>query len=306
MQFRNSLASMALLACLAGCSSTGKKTSVDTPKPADPIATEFIGQGFTGSHGVTEWGDQIAVTNSYGKPPSIGVITGTTSLPRVLFTRNMATPIGLTALPDGRLLFCDVNSSMVLLLDAEGKVIAKVAAEQPWNTTLLSSSSETTTLALVQNTGEISLLNIAGDSIKRTTLLQSIGPNPFGIAWHPGLSQLLVSMQAEGKVFALPFDPENPGAPIRARIFAMSLDNPEGIAVDANGNVWIAETAAHRVAIYDAEGVLLARTAVGVLRFPVAVVAARDNTVLIGCGGDSGKVFRMRYDAGIINESAAR
>jgi sugar lactone lactonase YvrE len=294
---RNLSLSITFLALLAGCSSTGKKDALDHPATPEPIATEFIGLGFTGSHGVTQWGDQIAVTNSYGKPPSIGVVSGTATAPRVLFTRNMTNPIGITALPDGRLLFCDVSAGAVLLIEAEGKVIAKAAAEQPWNTTMISANRGGVTLALVQNTGEIGLLNITGDSIKHTTLLANIGPNPFGVAWHPGLGQLLVTMQADGKVFALPFDPENSGAPIRARIFAMPLDNPEGIAVDDSGNVWIAETAAHRVAIYDAEGVLLARTAPGVLRFPVAVVAAGDDTVLIGCGGDSGKVFRMKYDA---------
>jgi len=292
-QFTTSILAVVLL---TGCSSTRRKASVEASKSPEPIVTEFVGIGFTGSHGVAQWGEQVVVTNSYGKPPSIGVVSGTTTAPRVLFTRHMTNPIGITALPDGRLLFCDVSAGVVSLLDPDGKVTDKVEVAQPWNTTVISADRNSTTLALVQNTGEIGLLNIQGDSVKHTTILPSIGPNPFGIAWHPGLGQLLVSMQAEGRVFALPFAPENPGAPIRARIFAMSLDNPEGIAVDTSGNVWIAETAAHRVAIYDAEGELLARTTAGALRFPIAVVASSDNTVLIGCGGDSGKVFRMRYD----------
>lgn len=77
---------------------------------------------------------------------------------------------------------------------------------------------------------------------------------PLGVAWHPD-GRLLVSDGAEGSIVVLD------GKGVRSgEIGAGLLDRPCGLAVDAEtGRIFVADTAAHAVLVFDAEGRMLER-----------------------------------------------
>lgn len=209
--------------------------------------------------------------------------------------KGFTCPAGLAEAPGGQLLVCEVKASRVLLLGPDGATLSRIEVPAPWNLARLPSPDREALFAVIHFRGELTLLRVRDGKLEPGALLPAVGEFPFGIAWHPVRRELLVTMQAEGKVLRLPFDPEAPIRPMKPATFLDGLINPEGIAVDASGNIWVAETAEHRVAVYAQDGELIGLTPTGALRFPVSLSAGRDNTVLIGCGGDSGRIFRGRW-----------
>ncbi len=283
----------AFLAC-AGPTPSGPRAGEGTPS-ASGIRLEFVGLGFKGGHGVAEWGDRIAVSDTYGRAPGLGVVSGGESPPQTLAMKGWSGPAGLTPVPGGGLLVCDVTGSRIKLVDAQPTTLDSIELPAPWNCTRLPSDEEAPLYAVIHFRGEMTLLRVRGGKLEPGSLLPAVGEFPFGIAWHPARRELLVTLQADGRVVRFPFDPGAPIRPMKPATFLDGLINPEGIAVDVAGNIWVAETAEHRVSVFAPDGELLGRTPVGALRFPVSIAPGRDNTVLVACGGDSGRVYRARW-----------
>lgn len=288
-----------LLALSSGCAGARKASHASGAADSlhSAISLEVVGMGFRGSHGVSEWGAQVAVANTYGEAPCIGVVGGADTPPRVVAMKGFSGPAGLAAAPERGLLACDVKGNRVVLLDSAGATTDSIQVPAPWNLARLPSPEGDALFAVIHFRGEMTLLRVREGRLEPGALLPAVGEFPFGIAWHPGRRELLVTMQAEGRVLGLPFDPDTPIRPMKPHVLLDGLINPEGIAVDATGNIWVAETAEHRVAVFDASGERIGVTPPGALRFPVSLSAGRDNTVLVGCGGDSGRVVRACWSA---------
>lgn len=221
-------------------------------------------------------------------------------------------PNGHKILPDGTHLVCDGNQRAVLRLDAAGKLIGKAASE--YDGKPLRSPNDLTLDAHggfyftdpggsnIQNPiGTVYYVNARGE-------IQPVAEGlafPNGIALRPEGKTLLVGESNHNRI--LSYDVLAPGKLGKMRVFAnlpkkqgeQIANEPDGICLDADGNLYVAHYGMRQVQVYSPGGKLLRRYAAGNLTTSnVAFGGARlDQLYVTGALGDEktskGALFRL-------------
>jgi len=221
-------------------------------------------------------------------------------------------PNGHKILADGTHLVCDGSQRAVLRLDPAGKLLGKAASE--YDGKPLRSPNDLTLDAHggfyftdpggsnIQNPiGTVYYVNARGE-------IQLVAEGlafPNGIALRPGGKTLLVGESNHNRI--LSYDVLAPGKVGRMRVFAnlptkqgeQIANEPDGICLDADGNLYVAHYGMRQVQVYSPAGKLLRRYAAGNLTTSnVAFGGARlDQLYVTGALGDEktsrGALFRL-------------
>jgi gluconolactonase len=217
-------------------------------------------------------------------------------------------PNGHKITADGHHLICDAERHAVLLLDTLGRELAPAAMESegqplrgPNDLTLdpaggfyftdPGGSSAENPIGTIHYTGR--------DQITHTIAEELAFPN--GIVLRPGGKELLVGESQRNRILAYPvIEPGKLGEP---RVFARlpakdpalgQMDNqPDGMALDAEGNLYIAHYGMGRVQVLDPEGKLIRSYAGGNLLTSNVAFAGPELDQLYVTGGNPGALFRL-------------
>ncbi|MCA1560181.1 MAG: SMP-30/gluconolactonase/LRE family protein [Acidobacteria bacterium] len=185
-------------------------------------------------------------------------------------------PNGHKILPDGTHLVCDGSHHAVLRLDANGAVIGKASAES--NGVPLRSSNDLT----LDAHGGFYFTDPGGSSEKnpigtvhyvgksgRTHLVTGGLAFPNGIVLRPDGRTLLVAESGHNRILSIAV--EAPGKVGDRKIFAtlpqksgdQIANSPDGIALDADGNLFVAHYGMRQVQVLGTNGTLLRTYAAG-------------------------------------------
>jgi gluconolactonase len=221
-------------------------------------------------------------------------------------------PNGHKILADGTHLVCDGSQRAVLRLDATGKVIGKASSE--CNGKPLRSPNDLTLDSrggfYFTDPGGSNLQNPFGtvhyvDARGKTELVAAGLAFPNGIALRPDGKTLLVGESNRNRILA--YDLVAPGKARGVRVFAQLptkegeqiANEPDGICLDREGNLYVAHYGMRQVQVLSAEGKLLRRYAAGNLTTSnVAFAGPRmDSLYVTGALGDEkttkGGLFRL-------------
>ena len=219
-------------------------------------------------------------------------------------------PNGHKILADGTHLVCDASHHAVLHLDRNGKLLEPASKEcngkplrGPNDLTLSpeggfyftdpGGSSDT------QPIGTVHYVDPQG-----TTLLVAEGlAFPNGIVLEPGGKRLLVGESKKNRI--LVFDVSSPGKVSPLKVFAdlpekegKQIDNqPDGICLDAEGNLYVAHFGMQQVQVIDSKGRLVRRYPGGnITTSNVAFGGPKMNQLFITGGLESGGGGLFRLD----------
>ena len=221
-------------------------------------------------------------------------------------------PNGHKVLADGTHLVCDASHHAVLHLDANGKMLPPASKEcdgkplrGPNDLTLDPKGGFYFT-----DPGESSDKNPIGtvhyvDPMGKTHLVAKGLAFPNGIVLRPDGKTLLVAESKPNRVLAYPV--LEPGKVGEMKVFAMlpakegdQIDNqPDGMCLDADGNLYVAHYGMHQVQVLSPEGKLLRRYPGGTLTTSNVAFAGpnRDQLYVTGALGEEkgskGALFRL-------------
>ncbi|MCM3872751.1 MAG: carbohydrate-binding family 9-like protein [Pyrinomonadaceae bacterium] len=185
-------------------------------------------------------------------------------------------PNGHKILPDGTHLVCDGSQHAVLHLDAAGKIIGKAAAE--YDGKPLRSPNDLTLdprggfyftdpggSNLENSIGTVHYVDVEG----KTHLVAEGLAFPNGIALRPDGKTLLVGESKHNRI--LSYDIISPGKAGKMRVFAklpvreadQIANEPDGMCLDAAGNLYVAHYGMRQVQVLSPEGKLLRRYGAG-------------------------------------------
>lgn len=221
-------------------------------------------------------------------------------------------PNGHKILADGTHLVCDGQQRAVLRLDAAGKLLGKAASE--YDGKPLRAPNDLTLDAhggfYFTDPGGSNIQNPIGTVyyVNARGAIQLVAEGlafPNGIVLRPGGKTLLVGESNHNRI--LSYDVLAPGKVGRMRVFAnlptkqgeQIANEPDGICLDADGNLYIAHYGMRQVQVYSPAGKLLRRYAAGNLTTSnVAFGGARlDQLYVTGALGDEktskGALFRL-------------
>jgi gluconolactonase len=185
-------------------------------------------------------------------------------------------PNGHKILPDGTHLVCDGSQRAVLRLDAAGRIIGKAASEQdgkplraPNDLTLDPAGGFYFTdpggSSRDNPTGTVHYVDARG----RVHLVASGLAFPNGIVLRPGGRTLLVAESGHNRILAYAL--ASPGKATGMRVFAnlpvkgggQIANEPDGMCLDADGNLYVAHYGMRRVQVLSPAGKLLRSYAAG-------------------------------------------
>ncbi len=215
-------------------------------------------------------------------------------------------PNGHKILADGTHLVCDASRHAVLHLDREGKELAPASTASdgeplrgPNDLTLdpaggfyftdPGGSSDEAPIGTVHYVGP--------DGVTHTVAKQLAFPN--GIVLRPGGKELLVAESKKNRILAYPVEAPGKLGPLRVLVELPSkegeqVDNqPDGIALDAEGNLFVAHYGMRQVQVVSPEGKVVRRYPGGNLTTSNVAFAGPDGTVLFTTGGTPGGLFRL-------------
>jgi len=216
-------------------------------------------------------------------------------------------PNGHKILADGTHLICDASRHALLHLDAEGKELKPAATESdgqplrgPNDLTLDSTSggvyfTDPAKSDETNSDGTIHYLDHQG--VGHTVAKDLAYPN--GIAIRPGGKELLVAESKHNRILAFPvLEPGKLGQP---RVLIKlpekgtgQIDNqPDGIALDAEGNLFVAHYGMRQVQVVSPLGKLLRRYPGGNLTTSNVAFAGPNMDRLYMTGGEPGALFRL-------------
>jgi gluconolactonase len=222
-------------------------------------------------------------------------------------------PNGHKILPDGTHLVCDGSQRAVLRLDATGKVIGKAAFE--YGGKPLRAPND---LTLDPQHGGFYFTDPGGSNLQNPIgaiyhvdargRIQKVAAGlafPNGIALRPDGKTLLVGESHHNRI--LSYDVVAPGRVGKRRVLAnlptkageQIANEPDGICLDADGNLYVAHYGMRQVQVLSPEGKLLRRYAAGNLTTSnVAFGGAHlDQLYVTGALGDEktskGALFRL-------------
>jgi gluconolactonase len=217
-------------------------------------------------------------------------------------------PNGHKVLADGTHLVCDAGRHAVLHLDADGKQMAPASTESdgqslrgPNDLTLdpqggfyftdPGGSSETSRIGTVHY--------VDPKGVTHTIAKGLAFPN--GIVLRPGGKELLVGESKENRILAYPvLSPGKLGEPkVLVKLPAKDpaqgqIDNqPDGIALDDAGNLYVAHYGMRQVQVISPEGKVIRRYPGGNLTTSNVCFAGKDRDRLYVTGGTPGALFRL-------------
>lgn len=213
--------------------------------------------------------------NGYASQPNARFITRFTPDGRSSAWAELNKPNGHKVLPDGTHLVCDVGA--VLHLDRNGKLISKISTEcdgkplrRPNDITLDPDGGFYFTDpegSMQQSTGTIHYVDAAG----KTHLAAGQLMFPNGIVLRPDGKSLLVGESGRNRI--LVFLVKAPGKLGPPAVFADlplkgegQIENqPDGMCLDAEGNLYVAHYGMRRVQVLDRGGRLVHSYASGVI-----------------------------------------
>jgi gluconolactonase len=216
-------------------------------------------------------------------------------------------PNGHKVLADGTHLICDASRHALLHLDADGKELKPAATESdgeplrgPNDLTIDPTSggvyfTDPASSDEKKPDGTIHYLDAQG--VCHTVAKGLAFPN--GIVIRPGGKELLVGESKHNRILVFPV--QGPGKLGEPRVLidlpnkgAGQIDNqPDGIALDADGNLFVAHYGMRRVQVVSPEGKLLRSYPGGNLTTSNVAFAGRDMSALYITGGEPGALFRL-------------
>jgi gluconolactonase len=216
-------------------------------------------------------------------------------------------PNGHKVLADGTHLICDASRHALLHLDAAGKELKPAATESDGRPLR---GPNDLTLALA--TGGVYFTDPASSDEKNPdgtvhyldaqgichTVAQGLA-FPNGIVIRPGSKELLVGESKRNRILAFPVAAPGKLGPPRVLIDLPAkgegqIDNqPDGIALDAAGNLYVAHYGMRQVQVVSPEGKLLRRYAGGNLTTSNVAFAGPEMDRLYVTGGEPGALFRL-------------
>jgi gluconolactonase len=235
-------------------------------------------------------------------------VTGTTA---TVWAKTGA-PNGHKILPDGTHLVCDGKEHAVLHLDQNGNRLGKASTESEGRP--LRAPNDLTLDAnggfYFTDPGGSSVANPIGtvhyvDRDRRTHLVASGLAFPNGLVLRPDGRTLLVAESQRNRILSYPI--ESPGKAGATTVFAtlpekagdQIANEPDGICLDREGNLYIAHYGMRQVQVLSPDGRLLHRYPAGVLTTSnVALGGPRMNQLFItGALGEEkttpGALFRL-------------
>ena len=216
-------------------------------------------------------------------------------------------PNGHKILADGTHLVCDASRHAILHLDANGKELAPASTECDGKP-LLGPNDLTLDVA---NGGFYFTDPGSSDENKRfgavryvdkdgkTTTVASNLAFPNGIVLRPGGKELIVGESKQNRI--LEYDVIRPGLLRNGTVLADlpskgegQIDNqPDGICLDAAGNLYVAHYGMRQVQVVSPLGEVIRRYNGGNLTTSNVAFAGPDGSTLFVTGGDPGALFRL-------------
>lgn len=217
-------------------------------------------------------------------------------------------PNGHKILADGTHLICDAGHRAVLHLDADGKPLEHASKESDGKP-LLGPNDLTLDPKggfYFTDPGESSDKNPIGQVCyvspegKTSTVAKGLA-YPNGIVLRPGGKELLVGESKQNRILAYPV--EAPGKLGPQRVLADlpakgegQIDNqPDGIALDKEGNLYVAHYGMRQVQVVSPEGKIVRRYPGGNLTTSNVAFAGPDNSILYATGGEPGGLFKLEF-----------
>jgi gluconolactonase len=216
-------------------------------------------------------------------------------------------PNGHKILADGTHLICDASRHAVLRLDASGKELAPAATTSdgeplrgPNDLTLDPSTGGVyfTDPADSDETRPDGSIHYIDSSWTTHTVARGLA-YPNGIVIRPGGRELLVAESKRNRILAYPVLGPGKLGPLRVLIDLPEkgpgqIDNqPDGIALDVAGNLYVAHYGMRQVQVVSPEGKLLRRYPGGNLTTSNVAFAGPRMDQLYVTGGDPGALFRL-------------
>lgn len=215
-------------------------------------------------------------------------------------------PNGHKILADGTHLVCDGNRHAVLRLDANGKELTPASEESegkplrgPNDLTLDPAGGfYFTDPGGSDENKKIGTVHYVSPQGKTTTVAKELA-FPNGIALRPGGKELLVAESKANRILAYPVI--SPGTLGPARTFVDlpakaegQIDNqPDGMCLDAAGNLYQAHYGMRQVQVISPEGKIIRRFPGGNLTTSNVCFAGPNHDQLFITGGDPGGVYRL-------------
>jgi gluconolactonase len=235
------------------------------------------------------------------------IVTRVTPDGKVSTWAETGAPNGHKVLADGTHLICDASRHAVLHLDASGKELppaATVSDGQP-----LRGPND---LTLDPTTGGVYFTDPATSDEKRPDgtvhYLDSRGAThtvarglayPNGIVIRPGGKELLVAESKRNRILVFPV--KAPGRLGKPRVLVdlpskgpgQTDNQPDGIALDAEGNLYVAHYGMRQVQVISPEGKVIRRYPGGNLTTSNVAFAGTRMDQLFVTGGEPGALFRL-------------
>jgi gluconolactonase len=234
------------------------------------------------------------------------VITKVTPDGKVTTWAATGAPNGHKILADGTHLVCDASRHAVLHLDAAGNLL-KPASEQCDGKPLRGPNDLTLDPAggfyftdpggsdEKQRIGTVHYVDAKGVTHQVAHGLAF----PNGIVLRPGGKELLVGESKENRILAYPVTARGKLGPSRVLVKLPEkgedqIDNqPDGIALDAEGNLYVAHYGMRQVQVVSPEGKVVRRYPGGNLTTSNVAFAGPKMDQLYVTGGDPGALFRL-------------
>jgi gluconolactonase len=267
----------------------------DTVKPVEVVRTSDYSEGVVVDH-------QGNLYFSHEK-----IVTKVTPEGIASTWAKTGSPNGHKVLADGTHLICDASRHAVLHLDAEGKELTPASTTSdgqpirgPNDLTLDPSSGGvyfTDPASSDDKNPDGTVHYIDRQGVTHTVAKGLAFPN--GIVIRPGGKELLVGESKHNRILAFPvLAPGKLGEP-RVLIDLPSkgpgqIDNqPDGITLDAAGNLYVAHYGMRQVQVISPEGKLLRRYPGGNLTTSNVAFAGPNMDQLYATGGEPGALFRL-------------
>lgn len=280
-----------LVACLADLPAD------DAVKPVEVLRTNDYSEGVVVDHdGNLYFSHGKIVTKVYAQGPKKSDTWAETGAPN-----------GHKILADGTHLICDASKHAVLHLDDLGREMAPESTESdgkplrgPNDLSLDAKNGG----VYFTDPGESSLQNPIGTvhyiDAKRVTHTVAAGlAFPNGIVLRPDGKELLVGESQKNRILAFPvIEPGKLGEPrvlvdLPKKGEGQVGNEPDGIALDSQGNLYVAHYGMKQVQVVSPEGKVIRRYDAGNLTTSNVCFAGPKRDVLYVTGGTPGALFRL-------------
>jgi gluconolactonase len=284
-----------VLGALAAAASSAELPAESAAKPVEVVRTGDYTEGVVADH-------EGNLYFSHGK-----IVTKVSPDGRATTWAETGAPNGHKVLADGTHLICDASRHAVLRLDAGGRELKPAATESEGRP--LRGPND---LTLDPTTGGVYFTDPASSDEKTPDgSIHYIDPRgachtvasglafPNGVVIRPGGRELLVAESKRNRILAFPVT--GPGRLGEPRVLidlpvkgGGQIDNqPDGIALDAAGNLYVAHYGMRQVQVVSPEGRLIRRYPGGNLTTSNVAFAGPAMDRLYVTGGDPGALFRI-------------